>query len=93
MISLLVIAVIILVILGMPLFAGLLAAAMLGLYVSGVEFMAIPIEIARLANAPILLAIPLFTFAGYRWLREEVRPDWSGFQKAYSGGFPGDWVW
>ena len=65
MILILVIILIILIISGLPLFAGILTAAMLGLHVSGVDLAAIPIEIFRLANAPVLLAIPLFTFAGY----------------------------
>ncbi len=51
--------------LGLPLFAGLLGATMLGLLSSHIDLAAIPIEILRLANAPVLLAIPLFTFAGY----------------------------
>jgi len=54
MIILLVIMLITLIILGMPLFAGILAASMLGLYVNGIEFAAIPIEIFRLANSPVL---------------------------------------
>jgi C4-dicarboxylate transporter DctM subunit len=60
-----VILLIILVLCGLPVFAGLLGAAMLGLHSTGVDFSAIAIEIFRLANAPVLLAIPLFTFAGY----------------------------
>jgi C4-dicarboxylate transporter DctM subunit len=56
---------ILLVVLGLPIFAGMLGAAMLGLHSTGVDFSAIAIEIFRLANAPVLLAIPLFTFAGY----------------------------
>ena len=58
MILLIVILLIMLIILGLPLFAGILAAALMGLYVEQVDFMAIPIEIFRLANAPVLLAIP-----------------------------------
>ena len=65
MILTMVLLLILLIVLGLPLFIGILAAAMLGLYASQVEFTAIPIEIFRLANAPVLLAIPLFTFAGY----------------------------
>ncbi len=65
MILTMIICLVVLIILGLPLFMGILAAAMLGLYVNQVEFAAIPIEIVRLANAPVLLAIPLFTFAGY----------------------------
>jgi len=50
---------------GLPLFLAILGAAALGFLHSGVDLGAIPIEIARLAHAPVLLAIPLFTFAGY----------------------------
>jgi C4-dicarboxylate transporter DctM subunit len=59
------IALILLVIAGLPVFLGISAAAMLGLHANDVPFSAIPIEIFRLANSPVLLAIPLFTFAGY----------------------------
>ncbi len=59
------ITLILLVIAGLPVFLGIGAAAMLGLHVHDVPFSAIPIEIFRLANSPVLLAIPLFTFAGY----------------------------
>ncbi len=59
------IALILLVIAGLPVFLGIAAAAFLGLHVNGVPLSAIPIEIFRLANSPVLLAIPLFTFAGY----------------------------
>jgi len=54
-----------LVLFGLPVFVGIMAAAMLGLHQSGVDFSAMAIEIFRLANAPVLLAVPLFTFAGY----------------------------
>jgi len=50
---------------GLPIFAGIMGAAMLGLHTRGVDFSAIAIEVFRLANAPVLLAIPLFTFVGY----------------------------
>ena len=50
---------------GLPVFAAMMAAAMLGLHVNQVDLSAIPLEINRLANAPVLLAIPFFTFAGY----------------------------
>ncbi|MFH1489649.1 MAG: TRAP transporter large permease subunit [Pseudomonadota bacterium] len=65
MIIALAVLLIILTVLGLPVFAVIMAAAMLGLYGSGVDFSAVAIEICRLANAPVLLAIPLFTFAGY----------------------------
>ena len=80
---------IILVILGLPLFAGILGAAMLGLYVSGVDLAAISIEIFRLATTPILLAIPLFTFAGYLISHGGTSIRLVRFSKSLLGWMPG----
>lgn len=52
-------------VLGAPLFAVIGAGALLGFARLGVDLTAVPIEIYGLAETPILLAIPLFTFAGY----------------------------
>jgi len=89
MILLMVILLILLILLGLPLFAGILAAALIGLYVSGVAPTAIPIEILRLANAPILLAIPLFTFAGYLLSQGGTSTRLVRFSKALFGWLPG----
>jgi len=51
--------------LGTPLFIVIAASAMLGFYRSDVDLSVVAIEFYRLAEMPILLAIPLFTFAGY----------------------------
>jgi tripartite ATP-independent transporter DctM subunit len=51
--------------LGTPLFVVIAASAMLGYSSSEIPLSAIPIEIFGIAEMPILLAIPLFTFAGY----------------------------
>jgi len=75
--------------LGLPIFAGLLAAAMLGLYSSGVDFSAIAIEIFRMANAPILLAIPLFTFAGYLLSEGGTSQRLVRFSQSLFGWIPG----
>ncbi len=48
-----------------PLFAIIAASAMLGFYSEDIDLAVVSIEIYRLAEMPILLAIPLFTFAGY----------------------------
>jgi C4-dicarboxylate transporter DctM subunit len=89
MIIAMVILLIILIVLGLPLFAGILAAGMLGLYVSGIEFTAIPIEIFRLANAPVLLAIPLFTFAGYLMAEGKTSTRLVRFSRSLFGWMPG----
>ncbi len=56
---------IVLALLRTPLFAIIAAAALLGFYRSDIDLTAVVIEFYRLAEMPILLAIPLFTFAGY----------------------------
>jgi C4-dicarboxylate transporter DctM subunit len=50
---------------GAPLFAVIAAAAMLRFYRADIDLSVVPIEIYRIAETPVLLAIPLFTFAGY----------------------------
>lgn len=89
MIPLLIMVLILLILMGLPLFAGILAAALIGLHVSGVEPAAIPIEIFRLANAPILLAIPLFTFAGYLLSQGGTSDRLVRFSRALFGWLPG----
>ncbi len=56
---------IVLALLGTPLFVIIAATALLGFHRSGIDLAAVPIEFYRLAEMPVLLAIPLFTFAGY----------------------------
>ena len=50
---------------GAPLFAIIVSFALLGFHAEEVDLQVVTIEIYRLAEMPILLAIPLFTFAGY----------------------------
>ncbi len=56
---------VLLAILGAPLFAVIAASAMLGYQQEGIDLMAIAIEVLGIAGMPMLSAIPLFTFAGY----------------------------
>jgi len=58
-------ALILLVILGAPLFAIIATSALIGFQSEGIDLSVIAIEIYRIADTPVLLAIPLFTFAGY----------------------------
>jgi tripartite ATP-independent transporter DctM subunit len=89
MMILLVILLILLALFGLPIFAAIMAAAMLGLHASGIEFSAIPIEIFRLANAPVLLAIPLFTFAGYLLSEGGTSARLVRFSRSLFGWMPG----
>ncbi len=54
-----------LILLGTPLFAVIAVGAMAGYRSAEIPLSAIGIEIFGIAETPILLAIPLFTFAGY----------------------------
>ncbi len=48
-----------------PLFVVIALGAMIGFYRQEVDWSVISIEVYRLAEMPVLIAIPLFTFAGY----------------------------
>jgi len=50
---------------GTPLFAVLLGAAMLGFYSADIDLAIIAIELYRIVDTPLLVALPLFTFSGY----------------------------
>jgi len=63
----------ILVLLGAPLFAVIAAGALWNFYQADIDLQAIAIEFYGIAEMPILLAIPLFTFAGYL-LSESAAP-------------------
>ena len=54
-----------LVLLGAPLFSVIAASAMLGFYRSGIDLSVVAIEFFGISEMPILVAIPLFTFAGF----------------------------
>ncbi len=59
------IALLLLAILGAPLFAVIAAGALVGFAASDIDLMIVPMEIFRVSEIPVLIAIPLFTFAGY----------------------------
>lgn len=65
MILFLSIILIILLFLGMPLFAVIISAALLGFYSVETDLSIIAVELYKIADTPLLLALPLFTFAGY----------------------------
>jgi tripartite ATP-independent transporter DctM subunit len=50
---------------GAPLFTVIGASALWGFYQSDIDLSVVVIEFFRLAEMPVLMAIPLFTFAGY----------------------------
>ncbi len=62
---LLTLALLVIALMGAPLFVVICAGALLGFYSAGIDLSVIAVEFYRLAEMQVLLAIPLFTFAGY----------------------------
>lgn len=75
--------------LGTPLFVVIAASAMLGYNSSEIPLSAIPIEIFGIAEMPILLAIPLFTFAGYVLSESQAPARLVRLTQALLGWLPG----
>ncbi|MBW2445652.1 MAG: TRAP transporter large permease subunit [Deltaproteobacteria bacterium] len=79
----------VLALLGAPLFAVIAASALLGFHREGIDLSVAAIEIYRLAEIPAMVAIPLFTFAGYL-LGETGAPDrLVRLTRAWLGGLRG----
>ncbi len=62
---LVVLVLVMLALLGAPLFSVIAAGALYGFYSSDIDLMVIGIELYRIAETPLLMALPLFTFTGY----------------------------
>ena len=76
-------------VLGTPLFVVILAVAMLGFYYLDVNLSVIAIEIYRIADTPVLLALPLFTFAGYILGESRTSHRLVRLTRAFIGCIPG----
>jgi C4-dicarboxylate transporter DctM subunit len=50
---------------GAPLFAVIMAAAMLGFVVGDIPLAIVAVEVYRIADTPLLVVLPLFTYSGY----------------------------
>jgi tripartite ATP-independent transporter DctM subunit len=93
MIFALIIAVIlILALFGMPLFAVILSLAITGFYFADIDLAVISIEIYRLTNTPLLLALPLFTLAGYILSYSNTSQRLVRLSRAFLGWLPGELV-
>ena len=80
---------IVLVILGAPLFTAIGASAMLGFAGQGTDLSIVAIEFYGLAGTPVLLAIPLFTFAGFLLSRGGAPSRLVNLSQALLGWLPG----
>ena len=62
---LVVLAAVLFMLIGVPVFIVICGLALYLFFISGIDLSAIIIEMHRMATTPVLVAIPLFTFAGY----------------------------
>ncbi len=79
----------VLVVLGVPLFIIIATSALYGFSSIDVDLSVIAIEIYRIADTPVLLAIPLFTLAGYVLGESKASERLVRLTDAMLGWFPG----
>jgi tripartite ATP-independent transporter DctM subunit len=89
LISLSILAIIALAISGAPIFVVILAAAMLGFSVTEIPLEVIAIEIYRIADTPLLVALPLFTLTGYILAESNTSKRLVNVSQALIGWAPG----
>ncbi|MCU0822028.1 MAG: TRAP transporter large permease subunit, partial [Spirochaetes bacterium] len=83
------IGLVILALLGAPLFAIIAASAILGFSNSGIDLSAVILEINRISEMPVLISIPLFTFSGYILGETNTSKRLVALTKALLGWMPG----
>ncbi len=60
-----ILAAIVLMLMGVPVFVTICGLALYLFFISGIDLSAVVIEMHRMATTPVLVAIPLFTFSGF----------------------------
>jgi tripartite ATP-independent transporter DctM subunit len=80
---------VLLAIVGAPLFAVIAASAMLGFYREETDLMNMALEIQGIGSLPFLAAIPLFTFAGYLLSESDAPKRLVRITGAFLGWMPG----
>lgn len=75
--------------LGTPLFAILAMAALVLFWMEGISSASVSAEMVRLATSPVLIAIPLFTFAGYLFAESRAPERLVRLTRAAFGWVPG----
>lgn len=89
----LVAAIVLLALLGTPLYAIIGLAALLSFHFADIDSAAIFIELYRVASAPTLIAIPLFTFAGFILAESRTPQRMTRLTRALLGSIPGGLPW
>ncbi|MCP3901076.1 MAG: TRAP transporter large permease subunit [Desulfobacteraceae bacterium] len=80
---------IILALLGAPLFTIIIVGAMAGFYSSEIDLSVIAIELYRVSDTPVLIALPLFTLAGYILSESNTSQRLVRLTRAFLGWMPG----
>jgi tripartite ATP-independent transporter DctM subunit len=73
---------------GAPLFAVLMAGAMLGFLVADIDLSIVAIEIYRIVDTPLLVALPLFTYSGYVLAEAKTSERLVNLVQSIFGGLP-----
>lgn len=81
--------VVLMALLGAPLFAVVMAAAMLGFVSADVNLAVVAIELYRITDTPLLVALPFFTFAGYVMSEAKTSQRLMNLTRAMFGWMPG----
>jgi len=89
MTSLSILAIIALAVSGAPIFIVILAAAMVGFYATDIPLEVIAIEVYRIADTPLLVALPLFTLTGYILAESNTSKRLVNVSQALIGWAPG----
>jgi tripartite ATP-independent transporter DctM subunit len=88
--TLLIIAgIITLALLGVPLFAIIGLAGLVAFHYAEIDSAGLFIELYRVASSPTLIAIPLFTFAGFIMAESKTPQRLTRLSQGYLGGIPG----
>ncbi len=77
---------------GAPLFTLILSVSILGFISQEIDLTVIPIELYRLTNTPLLLALPLFTFTGYIMSESNTSQRLVRLSSAFFGWLPSELV-
>ncbi len=86
---LIVAGIIVLALLGVPLFAIIGLAGLVAFHYAEIDSAGIFIELYRVASSPTLIAIPLFTFAGFILAESKTPERLTRLSQGYLGGIPG----
>ncbi|HQI81683.1 MAG TPA: TRAP transporter large permease subunit, partial [Deltaproteobacteria bacterium] len=85
-----IVLVVVLAFLGAPMFAVLSAFALIGFFLSDIQFAALIVDIySQFSNNPVLYTIPIFTFAGFILAESRASVRIVNFSQALLGWMPG----